>query len=147
MRNYPESLRDQANQLAMAQSCGIHDGFSWEHAYAELTDDTLWDGTELAGEAESFTPASRFEGKTFDELAFHVETEALAIYEELKKAYDLGNTKPHDDLTFARYQGFYEYLTEGPDAGRTHASSADWNEAYDAGRNEASALSLLASEC
>lgn len=46
-------------------------------------------------------------------------------------------THPHDDLTFAKLQGFYEYLTEGPDAGRTHETDAAWSEAYDQGRNEA----------
>ena len=46
----------------------------------------------------------------------------------------------HDDLLFARYQGFYEYLMEGPDSGRTHPTNQDWNEAYDTGRNEAEAL-------
>lgn len=47
--------------------------------------------------------------------------------------------KPHDDLTFAKLQGFYEYLTDGPDSGRTHETNAEWNEAYDQGRNEAEA--------
>ncbi|MGP5017471.1 hypothetical protein ACTXK7_07355 [Vreelandella alkaliphila] len=47
---------------------------------------------------------------------------------------------PHDDLLFARYQGFHDYLTEGEGSGRTHPSSQDWNEAYDEGRNEAEGL-------
>lgn len=48
--------------------------------------------------------------------------------------------QPHDDLLFAKYQGFYERMTEGDSAGRTHANSQDWNEAYDEGMNEADAL-------
>lgn len=47
---------------------------------------------------------------------------------------------PYDDLLFAKLQGFYEYLTLGPDSGRTHVFNQDWNEAYDQGRNEAEAL-------
>ena len=48
--------------------------------------------------------------------------------------------KPHDDLLFAWYQGFYERMTEGPNCGRTHETNEDWNEAYDEGMNEAEAL-------
>lgn len=55
-------------------------------------------------------------------------------------------TKPHDDLLFARYQGFYEYLTEGPDWGRTHETDDAWSEAYDEGRNDAEALTLAGRE-
>ncbi|CAM3840427.1 hypothetical protein VRRI112168_02700 [Vreelandella rituensis] len=44
---------------------------------------------------------------------------------------------PHDDLLFARYQGFFERMTVGSAAGRTHETSDDWNEAYDAGMNDA----------
>lgn len=47
---------------------------------------------------------------------------------------------PHDDLLFARYQGFHDYLTEGEGSGRTHSTNQDWNDAYDEGRNEAEGL-------
>lgn len=48
--------------------------------------------------------------------------------------------KPHDDLTFAKLQGFYDMITEGPDMGWTHPDYPQWSEAYDQGRNEAEAF-------
>lgn len=47
------------------------------------------------------------------------------------------NAKPHDDLLFAKYQGFYERIVEGDACGRTHPDNEDWDEAYDQGMNEA----------
>ncbi len=47
---------------------------------------------------------------------------------------------PHEDLTFAKLQGFYDFLMDGPDLGRTHVTNQDWNNAYDEGRTEAEAL-------
>lgn len=49
----------------------------------------------------------------------------------------LSNAKPHDDLLFAKYQGFYERVVEGDACGRTHPDNEVWNEAYDQGMNEA----------
>lgn len=49
----------------------------------------------------------------------------------------LSSGKPHDDLLFAKYQGFYERVVEGDACGRTHPDNEDWSEAYDEGMNEA----------
>lgn len=43
---------------------------------------------------------------------------------------------------FAYLQGFWERATLGDGFGRTHATSQDWNEAYDSGANVADFLRL-----
>lgn len=43
-------------------------------------------------------------------------------------------------MTFAFLQGFYEMASSPKSFGRTHATSMDWNEAYDRGGNLAEAI-------